>query len=237
MASGKKPDPRRKKTHAPHSTYMKVENGKKIGAWMAGELYGCYAHRTYATQPCIANITDDALPCPLCAGGLIPEWRGYVPLWDVDWTLKHVLINEEYYESVNAIPFRAKVSVSRAKNPISPLVVREEVMLTRELPAGSPWTCPVVMLPICLTLWKQPELTRWCEANRLLAMGPQCAEPAAPSKPIKMPAPAVKKTGKPYTAPNKDGAELVNIPAIAERLKAVAMKGETSTNGKHKAEE
>lgn len=226
MASGKRPDPRRRKTSHPHASYLAVKPGEKRGAFLAGELYGCYGHRTHAQQPCVNDITTGELQCPYCASGLIPEWRGYVPLWDVDFQLRYVLIGEEIFDSVDLIKHRAKVVVMRAKNPISPLIVREETLLTRELPNKAPYSEPIAMLKVCLTLWKNDALTKWCESRWPLAMGGTGGEVVKVDRP-----PAVK----PYTAPTDDGAVAPAVDVVMQRLKnkAAHLKPSTNGNGKH----
>jgi hypothetical protein len=224
MASGKKPDPRRKKNVAPYSAYLKVECGKKFGGYSAGEFYGCYAHRTYATQPCVANITDDEMQCPYCVSGMEPEWRAWVPFWDSDWILKHVLIGEEIAPSVDAIPFRAKISISRAKNPISPLIVREEVAVFRELPATAPWLQPVNMLSVCLVLWKNAELTRWVEKH-----APKPIEKEAPvlvckgKKIVLPPAPPALVLGE-YKGPANGASQDMGLGEALQRIKSIEKK-------------
>ena len=161
MAKGKKPDPSKKKIQQTHASYLKVAPGKKEPGYKAGEMYGCYGHRTHANQPCVFDITDGALQCPYCGAGLVAEWRGYVPVWDRDWALRYVLVNEEYFFSVDAITIGAQVVMSRAVNPISPLVIREENGLTRKLPDHEPYSKPIDMLAICLLLWKNEPLNRW----------------------------------------------------------------------------
>lgn len=166
MATGKAPDPRRRKTPYLHSSNLKVGNGQKEAGYLAGEVYGCYGHRTHAHQPCVFEITDGALQCPYCGSGMTAEWRGYVGIWDRDYTLRHCLINEDYFASVDTIEWRSQVIVSRAKNPISPLVVRDEPgILTRALPVGRPWDEPVDMLRIALGLWKSEPLNDWFKQN------------------------------------------------------------------------
>lgn len=235
MATGKKPDPSKRKCIAPHSNYFKCDNGKKLGAYMAGELYGCETHRTFATQPCVASISDNALPCLMCHGGMVPEWRGYVPLWDCDWTLHHALINRDYFDTVDAIPHRAKVSVSRAKNPISPLVIRDEPMLVRELPNRAPWNEKVDMLAVCLTLWKNPDLTRWCEAN--IAKVPAVIEEkkdtraASAATAKKVPAAAVVKPYSGATSP-PDTAETIQETGT-RIMKRLNERRSSNGNGKH----
>jgi hypothetical protein len=233
MATGKKPDPRRKKTHSPHATYLNVKNGEKHGAYKAGELYGCYTHRTHACQPCVSDITDDALECPFCKSGMIPEWRGYVPLWDRDWTLRYVLIGEEFFATTDVIAWHAKVSVSRAKNPISPLVIREEAMLTRDLPNALPWKAEVSALAICLTLWKHDALNHWMSETKPLAwlesLGVKYVTPDAEVKPEVKPTVVVNA----YVPPASEAATEVDYEAVKNRLKGKLGKLKPSTNGKH----
>lgn len=168
MATGRRPDPKRRKTTHVHASYLKCGNGESHPGWKAGEVFGCYGHRTAAQQPCVSDLTNDELPCPFCTSGLEPMWRGYVPIWDRDWTLRYVLIGEDVFDSVDSIPHRGRLTVCRHKNPISPLVVRpeEKPVLLRELPERAPWTTPIDMLAVCLTLWKHAALTAWVEADR-----------------------------------------------------------------------
>lgn len=161
MARGKRPDPRKLKTESPHATYFKVANGQQERGYKAGELYGCNGHRTNAHQPCARDVTDGELSCPYCSAGMETVWRGYVPLWDRDWSLRYALVGKDHLESTDAIPWRAQVTVNRAKNPISPLVIREEQCLTRALPNKEPWSVEVDMLAICLVLWKHDPLAEW----------------------------------------------------------------------------
>lgn len=224
MATGKRPDPRRRKQNHPHSTTLDVPPGAKHGGYLAGQLYGCYTHRSGATKPCVASITDDALECPFCRVGDESVWKGYVPLWDRDWTLRHVLISEQYLATVDAIPFHAKITVSKHKNPISPVIIREEPLLTRDLPNKSPWKDEVCMLAVCLTLWKNAPLTKWCLDNQPLAL-------AAAVPPTPLPPPAPKVTA--YKAPVTDGATEVEHDALKNRILGRAKNLKPSTNGQH----
>lgn len=231
MATGKKPDPRREKTSVPHSTYLKVENGKKYGGWSAGEYYGCYSHRHGETRGCSANITDDALPCPHCVNGDEAVWRAWVPLWDTDWTLRHVLIGKEIAPSVDAIPYREPILLTRGKPVISPLVIRESAeMVNRQLPAGLPWSQPVCMLAICLVLWDMPALTRWCCDKNLLALGPRTIDQCGPATKA---GPKEKKSGiAPYTAPVDRVVDAAQpLGAAMNRIKVREAQAKPSTNG------
>lgn len=162
MSNGKKPDPRRKKTGAPHSTHFAVPNGAKELGYKAGEVYGCYGHRVHAHQPCLHELTDGELQCPFCTAGINLEWRGYVPLWDRDFTLRHALISEAYYESVDMIPHRAQVILSRDKPKMSALVIRAgDVATLRSLPEKAPWCNEVDMFAVCRVLWKNAAVDAW----------------------------------------------------------------------------
>lgn len=227
MATGKRPDARRRKTTHPHSTAFKVPCGTKECGYKAGEMFGCYTHRTHAAQPCVFDLTSGALQCPFCETNQASEWRGYVPIWDRDFTLRHALIGEAYFESVDLIPWHAQVVLSRAKNPISPLVIREEKMLTRELPNKAPWKDNVNMLAVCLTLWRNDALTRWCEANNMLALRSAAELPPPPAVPPKVTA---------YKAPAAgDGAQEAEFGDLVNRIKGKAstLKPGTNGNGKH----
>lgn len=161
---------------------------------------------------------------------MVPEWRGWVPLWDRDWCLRYVLINESYFPSVDAIPHRAQVMCSRAKNPISPMVVREESSMLRALPDRAPWSAPVKMLDICLTLWKCELLVRWYDKHPLVMSE---LEDQAP----------MKDDGKPYSDMNKAAAKkwipkTPKEPALLDPTEAVNRLAShvrivESKNGKH----
>lgn len=185
MATGRKPASGRKKTNQPHATNLKVPNGGKEAAYKAGEMHGVNGHRTHAHQPCVWDISEGELKCPYCEAGLDLVWRGYVPLWDRDWTLRYVLVNDEYLYSVDAIPIRAQVVVTRAKNPISPIVVREEKHGFKALPDTPPFNVDMCMRDICLLLWKNELLNRWyakTDVTQLMASLPKPIGMKMPAK-------------------------------------------------------
>ena len=230
MSTGRRPDPRRKKSATIHGTYLKVPNGGKEVGYLAGELYGCYGHRTHAHQPCLHDLTEGALTCQYCAAGMVPDWRGYVPLWDRDYTLRYVLIGEEYYESVNMIPHRAQIVVTRAKNPISPLVIRAgELVLTRGLPDREPWASEVDMSALCRVLWKCGALDAWwalTQAKQLPGVG--SSPPLSPAKFSPMMRAAAKRVNG-LTEP-----KTIN-EVFVEAIRRGDAPPEPKPNGKHKA--
>lgn len=229
MATGQKPDPRRRGTKHAHATHLQCKGGEKHSAWKAGGVHGVYGHRTFAHQPCVQLVTGGKLQCPYCAAGVKLEWRGYVPLWDVDWVLRYVLIGEDIFESVEETAFRAPVVVQRHKNPISPLVVRPFASLERELPNRPPWDKEVDMLSICLTLWEHDDLSNWYATQRT-------AEPKEATVQL-------RGDGTPFSPPYQAAARRWSTPpdteqagkaldAVTKSLKEKAAKLPPSTNGK-----
>lgn len=228
MGRGQAPDPRKRKNTHPHATYLKVGNGCKEPGYMAGPVFGCYGHRTSAHKPCVELITQGELTCALCAAGWEAEWRGYVGIWDRDWTLRYALIGEDYYPSVDAIPHREQVVCSRGKNAISPLVIRTEKLLTREIPNRSPWDVEIDMLEICLSLWKDGPLAAWFTKQKTLKPAKTEDEPKLPNgKPF---SPMYKAAAKRYSGPPKEAPVGDALNGALSRVKA-----RESMNGDGKA--
>jgi len=161
MLTSHDPEPTKRKTRGMRATYLKVANGNKENAWSAGPTIGVFVHRIATSQPCRHKITEGGLQCAYCGAGLVPEWRGYVPLWDRDQTLRFVLINYEYLDAVRAINLHAEVVVSRAKSRISPCVVRAELWCTSGLRLTEKTRDPVDLWPALLTIWQDDELTQF----------------------------------------------------------------------------
>ena len=229
MSAGKKPDPRRRKTSTPRSTNFKVPNGTKELGYKAGEVYGCYGHRVHAHQPCLHELTDGELQCPLCTARIDLVWRGYVPIWDRDFTLRHALIGEDYFESVDMIPFRAQLILSRDKTPISPLVIRAgDVATFRQLPEKAPWNVPIDMFAVCRVLWKSAEVDAWFAATngrQLDTVGD--AKPLDPATMNPMIRKAADRANR-MSDPNSANARTIDQWRKTGQLPA------PSTNGKHK---
>lgn len=231
MGTGRRPDPRRKKiTHA-HSTYMEVPNKTKHGGWKAGELYGLYCHHVGHTKPCADDVTNGALKCQYCEAGFNSEFRAYLPLWDREYQLRHVLIGEDFFEAADRIPFRGVVTLSRDASKRSPLRVSDEAMMVRLLPDGPPWDKPVNMLAICLTLWKDDALARWMSIPQPTTPAEKKATPTrSDGQPFSpMTAAAARRFAPPAKAPEPS---LLGDAGDAVLRNAVA--GKPSTNGHHK---
>jgi hypothetical protein len=229
MSKGQRPNPQRRRGSTPHSTNFKVDNGKTDVGYLAGECYGCNGHRTYAHKPCHRFLTEGELSCPLCASGMVPEWRGYVPVWDRDFALRYALINETYLESVDMIPFGAQVVLSRAKPVKSPLVIRAaEDRLMRALPDKLPYNTPVDMYAICRLLWKDPVIDAWYATTHARDAGRAASAP--PLNPTDF--------GPMYRAAAQRANEVSEQQRVNEEFAASVRRGaptnEPKPNGKHK---
>jgi len=232
MAKGKRPSGGQRPTRHPHTTYLKTANGEKHSCWKAGEIYGCPGHRTYTHQPCIAQLTDGALVCPYCKSGIETVFRAYVPVWDQDWTLRHALIGEDIFESVDAIPHLDPVCVTRGKNPISPLIIRPQENLLRPPPRRAPWDKEVDMLAVCLTLWQDEMLAKWFATHKPAEEPKSKAEPKKSNgKPF---SPMTRKAAERYSPPADERAEQVEYEQVVNRLKQNAAKLPPASNGNGK---
>lgn len=226
MATGRRPKKDPLKARAPHATFLQVKNGAKEAGYKAGPVFGVNGHRTHAHQPCKFDLSDGKLQCPYCEAGLETQWRGYLPIWDRDWMLRYVLIGEELLASVDAIPHRAQVVVSRAKNPISPLIVRHELSLTRELPSASPWKDEVDIAAVCCMLWRSPDLIPFCVGFHTAKELPKGIAVKDDGKPF---APMQQAAAKRVGAKVESAEEDINGPmrSILNRI------SKPTTNGKH----
>ena len=232
MATGRKPPQNGKTGARPHASYLRVGCGQSARAYVAGEMHGVTGHRTHGHQPCLSDYTDGAMQCPFCAAGLEQVWRAYVPVWDVDWALRYVLIGKDIAESVDVIERGEQVTISRARNPISPLIVRHAPGLMRELPRRAPWETAVDMEAICLMLWGNDALSQWASKR-----GRAVRQADAPE--------VLRSDGKPFTPMLRGGAKRYAPPtdpqpadaaydAVTARLKGSAARLKPSKNGTHK---
>ena len=143
--------------------------------------------------------------------------------------MRHVLIGEDMFEAVDRIPFRHPLTLSRKASMRSPLTVSDEPMMVRAVPESTPWDKPVNMLAICLTLWKDDDLSRWFAIDRAEAMR-EASEPPLKSdgKPFSPPYAAAARR---YAPPVKPEA---TRPASDEVDRLLKHAHEASVNGKPK---
>ena len=168
MTTGKRPPKRGEGQRRRPGTYLKVGPGCQESAFIGGEVFGCPGHWIHSHQPCCYALTDGQLSCKYCAAEVPSIWRGYLPLWDIDWKARYVLIDEEILPAVEAMQWRSVVRLSRGRNPISPLLVRPDRDNQRVLPDREPWNQPLSGLQMALILWQDDTLTQWYAKNPVL---------------------------------------------------------------------
>lgn len=232
MGRGRRPDPQKRKTVHQHSEYLAVDNKTKAGGWKAGEVYGLYCHHVGHTKPCVDDVTQGGLKCSLCEAGFDQVFRAYMPLWDREYQLRHVLVGEDFFEAADRIPFRHPLTLSRAASKRAPLRVSDEPMMVRLLPDGPPWDKPVNMLAVCLTLWKDDALSRWCMLDKTPTVSDTAVSPTkSDGKPFSpMTAAAARRFAAPPTVEGVDKA----LDDVQKRLLQRAAKTKAGTNGSGK---
>lgn len=229
MSKGRNPDPRRKKISSIRSTNFKVANGGKEIGYVAGEVYGVNGHFMGAHKPCLHDLTNGEVQCVYCAVNKPIEWRGYVPVWDQDYTLRHALITEDYLEAVNMIPWRARIVATRAAAQYSPLVIRAaDLPALRGLPDKAPWDVPIDIEPICRRLWQEPALDAWYAATHAKQAGLSAgAPPLDPSDFSPMMRSAAAHA-------NRIAAHAAANDEFAKQAREGKVPAAPSTNGHHK---
>lgn len=237
MSTGKKPKGTPGEKKVPHSTYFEVRNGCADCGYKAGEVHGVIGHYIDTHKPCLFEYTDGELQCKYCACDVEKIWRGYIALWDRDWMLRYALICQEHLESVDQIQVGLMVKLTRHKNPISPLVIRAEPCLERQLPGKPPYNQPVDTELLCLRLWQDAALEEWVRQKRLktnttLPKGVAVDKDNRPFAPGTQA--AAKRAGAKVTT---EKAANDALDATLEKLKrrAAVLGAVPSTNGKHDA--
>jgi hypothetical protein len=133
------------------------------------------------------------------------------------------------FDSVDAIPHLAPVAIIRAKNPISPLIVRPHETLLRPPPNRPPWNEPVIALHVALTLWQDDVLARWYATNKP-AVPP--AKRGIALQPDGTPySPMMQGAAHRYASPDTVEAVDAEYDKVTNKLKKKAAGASPSTNG------
>jgi len=127
-----RPEKKIKKAKWDHN---RVPAGSQWRGWIAGEPFGVWVHYFKSgSQPCLTEMTNHEVACPHCAGGLVPDWRGYTPYYDEQYTPWFVMITFEYYESVLEIPHLAPILIRRGKVATDPIIIEQKPWRTTPIP-------------------------------------------------------------------------------------------------------
>lgn len=163
MVSSEKPEdtPRKKGVHK--WDYHPVPNKANGRGWKAGDPFGAWVHYEHKkSHVCAEKMSKKALPCAWCSRGIIPDWRGYVPWYDEQYTRRFSLITYPYYESVCEIPHLAHIVLRRGVKQTEPVVITAEAWTPKPIPYSSV-RAEVVCLGQFLVhvLWGNEALTKW----------------------------------------------------------------------------
>lgn len=104
--------------------HLKLEVGKAIEGWLAGDWVGCDSHHVGTSKPCRAAVSDGKLPCNLCKGELPVAWRAWVPLYDKGHTRLVCVVSEKQFERLEELRPGDPVIVAKQRQHGSPIVVR-----------------------------------------------------------------------------------------------------------------
>lgn len=154
--------------------YHEVPNGSSVCGWLAGKVFWCLCHHVGHSKPCKRYLTKSELVCGFCEAGMEQVWRGYTPFYDRDYKRRFVLLPEDQEEQADEIRHLMQVRISRGKSMRDALVMRAENWRTTPLPESSERAFPIDIAPFLLQLWKDEELTSWCEKaerSRLIRHG------------------------------------------------------------------
>jgi hypothetical protein len=163
MVSSKNPTPPERGGQVQHWSYEPVVHKSQQRGWIAGKPFGAWQH--YANRKshvCREKMSDKALQCERCMSGLIPEWRGFVPWYDTEYTRRFSLITFAYFESVSEIPHLSMIVLRRGEKKTDPVVIRAEQWDKKPLPYSAERFEPVDLGPFLVkVLWKDAALLEW----------------------------------------------------------------------------
>lgn len=221
--------PKKERDHFPH---WSIGGGERHFAYIAGATAWVIAHPSdKGTKPCLCWMTDNALPCRLCAMGKCPARVGYVPVYRaIDWKPLLVIVYDEEQEWIDKCDTHDRVQIGREREKGARLWVRKcadqepkyATTVARRQHAQD-------VDESMLTLWKMPELIAWLQCRRVSDNAVTLAPREASKPPASAPAGV-----KPYVPPDDGAADqrLVDYPALAKRI-ARGEPVKPSGNGRH----
>ena len=190
-------------------SYTPTLPGQDWTAFLAGPVQWleCHTRKDQTSKPCLAWMTDRALPCPRC----IPTWDretlGYVPLYrESDHRECVVIVRETCRDLLEGLEFPAYVVVAREGGKKDSVYVSKHTkskpwrstLARRKVPADLEYSL--------LTMWKINELTEWMRC-----------------RPGSLPVPPVKEIPAEATPAPKPTAFALDLNEIA---KAVENQGD-----------
>jgi hypothetical protein len=117
--------PARRSSHVVWN-HLKLEVGKSIEGWLAGDWVGVDSHHVGTSKPCRSAVSDGVLECKLCAGELPLMWRAWVPIFDKAHTRWVTIVTEKQFERLEELRTGDPVIVTKTRHHGSALVVRHD---------------------------------------------------------------------------------------------------------------
>lgn len=231
MVTSKTPAPSERGGQVAHWSYEPVVNKSQHRGWIAGKPFGGWQHYgNRKSHVCREKMSDKALRCEQCVSGLIPEWRGFVPWYDSEYTRRFSLITYAYYESVSEIPHLSQIVLRRGDRKTDPVVIRAEQWRKEPLPYSAERFQPVDLGAFLVkVLWKDVELLEWDRKQQLAIPGVVDADQAA----VDYADPELRKMArlmnKEQREKEKAKEEEMQIGNVMNRL----LKPATNANGKY----
>lgn len=170
-------------------SYHEVKHGKFFDGYKAGPMFACEAHTKPTSKPCLKIATRGKVQCQCERSPIRTEWKGWLPVYDIDHKPVFLVLGEHTFEIADAIPTFAKLVFGRGTGERDTPWVR--------LQAGAkPYRSnliarqqPVDIAPfLCNTLWKMPFLMEYGLTALEVEQNP---EPPAVS--LKQPKPPAKE--------------------------------------------
>lgn len=185
MFKPKTPGKNRQKDYIRKWTYNPVPCGSQHKGFLAGKPFGVYVHFVNRLSvPCRQEMSDGGVFCKHCEAGLVPDWRGYTPYYDEQYTPNFVLVTYPYYESVCEIEHLACVVVKRGRMKTDPVVITNSAWRTTPIPFSKERVEPVDLADFLLrVLWKDEPLMEWVQKQKYKA--PVAPEPVTMTDMVK----------------------------------------------------
>lgn len=220
-----------------------LKEGGQFSAWIAGPMIGVYVHHLSASKPCYWEMTGEQLECPYCRLRGIPQWKGYLPLYDESGKPVVVLVHENHKPQVDCLRLHDPVIVRRDKPKYQTIVVKLDKTGSYYRPGKSDRHAAADIRPwLLFTLWKEPALVE--HFNSLKAFPPlPTMERAGPAKVETAPAApkfdlkrevlgeVLRQNGHHATAKNLPPSIDDSLDEVQRRLKEKVSRAERNGKG------
>lgn len=186
MAVSKIPSSFGEKTPQTRWTYNPVPCKSQHRGFLAGRPFGVFVHyEKMRSQPCCQAMTDKEVWCEHCDAGKVPDWRGYVPYYDAEYTPNFCLITYPYYEAVCEISHLEQIVIRRGQKKTDAVVIKGEAWRTTPIPPAKCRAEPADLSWFLIhKLFKCDALIEWDNRQQKAAAQEVCKPYVAPPEPV-----------------------------------------------------